>query len=105
MIKNVAYCGLSVSGRGYWGLVPIHDPAMHKEHFEALQDDFHFIGIKIDPAPGNVASPRYYSYDSNGYFNAKATVYKRLINRCKQINRAKTRNSIRKIYPDATKDP
>ena len=81
MIKNVAYCGLSVSGRGYWGLVPIHDPAKHMEHFEALKDDFYFFGIKIDPAPSNVASPRYYSCDPNGYFNANATVYKRFKNR------------------------
>ncbi|MCK5469878.1 MAG: hypothetical protein KAI99_15260 [Cyclobacteriaceae bacterium] len=85
MINNVAYCGLSVSGRGYWGLVPIYDPAMHVEHFETLKDDFYFFGIKIDPAPGNVASTRYYSYDPNGYFNTKATVFKRLKSRFKQV--------------------
>lgn len=103
MITNVAYCGWSASGKGYWGLVPIQDPAMHVEHFEALKEVFFFLGIKIDPAPGNVASTRYYSYDKNGYFNMKATVFKRLKNRLKQVKGVNPRNSFCKKYPDTNK--
>jgi len=32
-IVNVAYVGLSVSGRGYWGLIPIKYPEKHKQAF------------------------------------------------------------------------
>ena len=68
-IKNIAYCGQSVSGRGYWGLVPVTCPEMGQAHFEALKNCFSKLGIAIDPAPSNVASLRGYSYDPNAYFN------------------------------------
>ena len=47
-ISNVAYCGLSVSGMGYWGLIPILYPQQHKRHFEALKDSFLAHGIELD---------------------------------------------------------
>ncbi len=71
-IPNVAYCGLSVSGSGYWGLVPIAFPEKHKEHFQFMCNWFKKHGIIIDPAPSNVASLRGYSYDPNAYFNHNA---------------------------------
>lgn len=77
-IPNVAYCGLSVSGKGYWGLIPIAYPDKHKLHFAAMEAAFAKLGIKIDPAPANVASLRGYSYDANGYFNHSATIFKAL---------------------------
>ena len=73
-IKNIAYCGLSVSGQGYWGLIPIAYPEKHKEHFKAIETAFKSIGIIIDAAPQNVASLRGYSYDPDGYFNHNAVV-------------------------------
>ncbi len=77
-IKNVAYCGLSVSGRGYWGLIPIAFPEKHKEHFKAMEKAFKDNGIIIDPLPKNVASSRGYSYDQDGYFNHCAQIFKKL---------------------------
>lgn len=74
-LKNVAYCGLSVSGRGYWGLIPIAYPERHKQHFEALKADFAKWKITLDDKPGNVASLRGYSYDAAGYFNHQAKTY------------------------------
>lgn len=77
-IANVAYCGLSVSGRGVWFLVPVGFSYRHKEHFTALADDFARLGIVLDPAPSNVASLRFYSYDPAAYFNESATPYWKL---------------------------
>lgn len=71
-IRNVAYCGLSASGNGFWGLVPIEDPGMHKEYFDLLFEGFTRYGIKLDQAPRNVCSLRVYSYDSDAYFNHHA---------------------------------
>jgi hypothetical protein len=34
------YCGVSVSGTGYFALIPIQDPAKHLEHFLALEKVF-----------------------------------------------------------------
>ena len=74
-ITNVAYCGLSVSGTGLWGVIPIAFPDKHKQHFEALKKDFSSLGIEIDGKPKNVASLRGYSFDDEGYFNHEATIY------------------------------
>jgi len=77
-IPYVAYCGLSASGRGYWGLVPITNPAKHDQHFEALQRYFKELGIdrpNFDTAVKDIARFRYYSVDRDAYFNHKSEVF------------------------------
>ena len=74
-IEHVAYCGLSASGNGWWGLIPIAYPKLHKDHFKALRRDFAAMGIEIDDKPQNIASMRGYSVDANGYFNHQAKPY------------------------------
>ncbi|GAB3949963.1 hypothetical protein GCM10028805_27220 [Spirosoma harenae] len=71
----VAYCGLSVSGTGYWGLVPIAYPEWHNKHFDALKRVFAYYGIIIDNKPRNVASLRGYSYDPDAYFAEKVMLF------------------------------
>jgi hypothetical protein len=63
----VAYCALSASGSGYWGLVPIAYPERHSQHFDALKRVFAHYGIQIDNKPRNVASLRGYSFDPAPY--------------------------------------
>jgi hypothetical protein len=74
-LANVAYCGLSVSGRGYWGLVPIKHPDNHKGQYYALEKSFNNLGLILDPLPKSVASLRGYSYDPDGFFNHTAKVF------------------------------
>ena len=74
-LKNVAYSGLSASGRGFFLLIPIAQPQKHKAHFLALVRDFKQLGVVIDEAPKNVVSLRGYSYDPNGLFRHDATIY------------------------------
>lgn len=71
-LQNIAYLGLSVSGTGFWGLVPILYPDKHKQHFLALKSAFLKMGIRIDEKPGNVASLRGYSWDAEDIFNHSA---------------------------------
>ena len=75
---NVAYCGLSVSGTGYFVLIPIANPERHREHFEALEQDFSRFGIKIDSACKDVARLRGYSYDKAPFFRHTALPYTKL---------------------------
>lgn len=75
-IPNVAYMGFSVSGKGYWGLIPIEYPQHHKEHFKAIRKAFAAFGVDLDSAPSNIASLRGYSYDSEAYINHNAIVFK-----------------------------
>lgn len=74
-ISNVAYCGLSVSGRGYWGLVPIRYTEEHTAHFWGLYEAFKNLGMNLDTKPKDHCSLRGYSYDPDGYFNHQAKVF------------------------------
>lgn len=71
-IPNVAYCGHSVSGKGYWLLIPVAFPERHKQHFEFIRKYFEAKGIIIDKACSDVSRLRVYAYDSEGYFNHTA---------------------------------
>lgn len=74
-IKNVAYCGKSVSGNGYFVIIPIAYPEQHKAHFEHLKHDFLKFGVVLDNACKDVARLRIYSYDADAYFNHEAETY------------------------------
>ena len=71
-IKNVAYCGLSASGTGFWGLIRIAFPERHKQHFTTAKNIFLSFRITLDNAPKNKVSLRGYSYDRDAYFNHNA---------------------------------
>lgn len=73
-IQQVAYCGLSISGRGYWALIPIAYPNRYIEHFRYLQRRFRDEGIVIDSACSDIARLRGYSYDPQPYFNHAASI-------------------------------
>ena len=88
-IKEVAYCGLSVSGNGYWGLIPITNPEKHKQHFEALYIKFQELGINIDKTCSDVSRLRGYSYDDNAYFNHQATKFNQVINPKEKLSKLK----------------
>ena len=77
-ITNMAYVGLSVSGRGWWGLMPVTHPEKHLSHFLALERDFARHGLQIDTKPKSAASLRGYSFDPEGYFNHDAVPYANL---------------------------
>lgn len=77
-IPEVAYCGLSASGNGYFLLFRVPketDAETHKRHFWAIHSAFKNMGVEIDTAPQNVSALRYYSHDPNAYFNESAPVF------------------------------
>jgi hypothetical protein len=74
-LPTVAYCGLSVSGKGFWCLVPIKDPEKHREHFLALEKAFEFHEITVDAACKDVSRLRFCSYDPDAYFNHSAKIF------------------------------
>lgn len=76
-IENVAYAGLSASGKGFFLIMPIKYPKHHKEHFRAIRRDLAALGLAIDPAPQNVASLRGYSWDDQALFRHQAKPYRK----------------------------
>lgn len=77
-IPYVAYCGLSVGGKGYFLLIPIKYPNKHRKQFKACCEDFERCGIVVDHSCVNVSRLRFMSYDPKAYFNENATVYTRI---------------------------
>ena len=72
-LSMIAYCGLSVSGQGYWALIPIAHPDKHEKHYHFLEDYFEKkFGLKIDPACKDLPRLRFYAYDPDAYFNHNA---------------------------------
>lgn len=71
--KNIAYTGLSASGKGIFVLIPIAYPDRHIEHFYAIE--YYFLeehSIHIDTACKNKDRLRGISYDDDAYFNHNA---------------------------------
>ena len=74
-LHQIAYVSLSVSGNGYFAIIPLKYPHCHKQQFEQLKRDFAKMGITIDPACGDVCRMRCLSYDPEPYINAEAVPY------------------------------
>ena len=71
-MENVAYCGLSVSGRGYWVIIPICYPYKHTQYFDFLEKKFKEFGINIDSSGKDITRLRIFSIDPDAYFNNQA---------------------------------
>lgn len=77
-LQNLAYCGLSVSGAGFWGLVPIFNTEKHRGHFLALCQDFKRFGIILDKSGSDVCRLRTFSWDPDAHFNHSAKPYTKI---------------------------
>jgi hypothetical protein len=74
-LPYIAYVGFSVSGNGLYCIVPISEPQNHKGHFKALTEEFFRFSITVDKSGSDICRLRYYSYDSEAYFNHQAQTY------------------------------
>lgn len=74
-VPQIAYCGLSVGGVGFFCLIPIADPAKHVDYFRAIERHFKRCGITVDRQCYNVNRLRFVSYDPAPYINTAAKVY------------------------------
>lgn len=74
-IDEVVYASRSVSGNGYFVIMPLKYPAKHKMQFEQLVRDFAEMGMNIDRACGDVCRLRCQSYDLHQHINMSAKPY------------------------------
>ena len=84
-IDAVADASRSVSGNGYFVIIPLKYPEAHKAHFEKLVRDFAALDIVIDRACGDVSRLRCQSYDLHQYINLEAKPYEGLYHKPKPI--------------------
>jgi hypothetical protein len=74
-LDYVAYCGRSISGDGYFAIIPIENPLHFKQHYYAIEEEMATYGIVIDKACKDITRMRYVSYDKDYYYNPHATNY------------------------------
>lgn len=74
-LEYVAYCGKSITGDGYFAIIPIENPKHFIQHFYALEEEMKSYGIVIDKSCKDITRMRYASYDADGYYNPNATTY------------------------------
>jgi len=82
------YSSISVGGRGMYALIPIAEANKNdfKGVFNALNEDFTKLGLKLDSSCVNVNRERYMSYDDNEYWNKQCEIYTRKINIPTQVH-------------------
>ena len=75
VLPQIAYCALSVSGKGLFMVIPLRYPEKHLLQFRQLQIDFRKMGIMIDSACSDITRLRCLSYDEHPIINENATLY------------------------------
>lgn len=71
------YIGLSVGGKGLFGIVPLgtDDHNEHKVYFNALRKELDLFGYEVDKACCDVTRLRVVSYDPDAYFNENCELF------------------------------
>lgn len=72
---EVAYVARSVSGNGYFAIIPLLYPDLHELQFDQLREDYKRIGINLDASCRDVCRLRCVSYDEHPYINEQAEPY------------------------------
>lgn len=75
VLPQIAYCALSVSGKGLFLVIPLRYLEKHLQQFRQLQIDFRKMGIMIDSACSDITRLRCLSYDEHPIINENATLY------------------------------
>ena len=76
----VAYCGLSIGGMGLFVLIPIKEPARHKEYFNTLASLFKkHLRLDVDLSASNISRARFISYDPAPYINHQAVEWDKVL--------------------------
>ena len=102
----VMYSSMSVGGKGMYALIPIKEENKtdFKAVFNALNEDFIKLGLKLDSSCVNVNRERYMSVDDNEYWNTKCEIYTRKLNTPTQVNTTLLRGGDNANKPLTEKD-
>lgn len=75
-LPYVAYASKSISGDGYFAIVPLEHPTHHLEHYLAIEKEFKDeYGIVLDKQCKDVCRLRFATYDESPYYNPQAAPY------------------------------
>lgn len=74
-LPYVFYAGKSVSGNGYFAIIPLLHKGLHRQHYCSLKNEFRKMGINIDKNCGDITRTRFISFDDDYYMNNDAELY------------------------------
>ena len=71
------YLGLSASGQGLFGIVPVatDDWHEHRRYYSALEKEMKLLGYEVDESCRDEARLRFISFDANPYFNDSCEIF------------------------------
>lgn len=71
------YLGLSASGQGLFGIVPVatDDWHEHRRYYSALEKEMKLLGYEVDESCRDEARLRFISFDENPYFNDSCEIF------------------------------
>jgi len=92
-VPYVAYCAHSVSGKGYFCIIPIAYNKLHRAHFTSIVRAFSRCGLTVDKSGINEGRKRFVSFDNEPYINVNAIPYAHYIETdCKRVTSQRTTN-------------
>jgi len=92
-VPYVAYCAHSISGKGYYCIIPIGYTKLHRAHFTSLVRAFSRCGLTVDKSGINEGRKRFVTFDNEPYINVNAIPYTHYVEaECKRVASQRTAN-------------
>ena len=93
-LHYVCYSAKSISGDGYFAIVPIENPYHLRQHYLALEEEMKSYGIIIDKSCKDITRLRFATYDDEYYYNPSASSFYLEVDSTQPLNRKQSEQFI-----------
>ena len=93
-LPYVCYSAKSISGDGYFAIVPIENPYHLRQHYLALEEEMKSYGIIIDKSCKDITRLRFATYDDEYYYNPSASSFYLEVDSTLPLNRKQSKQFI-----------
>lgn len=93
-LPYVCYSAKSISGDGYFAIVPIENPYHFRQHYFALEEEMKSYGITIDKSCKDITRLRFATYDNEYYYNPSASSFYLEVDTAQPLDRKQSRQFV-----------
>lgn len=93
-LPYVCYASKSISGDGYFGIIPIENPSHFRQHYNALEEEMKSYGITIDKSCKDITRLRFATYDDEYYYNPSASSFYLEVDTAQPLDRKQSRQFV-----------
>ena len=93
-LPYVCYASKSISGDGYFAIVPLENPKHFKQHYHALEEEMRSYGIIIDKSCKDITRLRFATYDDAYYYNPAASSFYLEVDTTQPLDRKQTKQFV-----------